>query len=160
MRYAINHNDYALYRYNADWSNPTVLWRTDNAYRMLGITYDPSGNNGNGSFWFGSWGNGTIYEYSMGGQILKSFAAGDNHTTALALDHADDTLWGFGWDRKFRQYNKSGQILQTLTPSQISQGVLSDSHYFISAEFNYAIPEPGTFILLGFAFIILFYKKN
>jgi len=142
--YSVNYANGGVYRYNLSWQNPQLLFQT-NQYE-LGITYDPTNN----SLWIGGWGSGTIRNYSMTGVLLSSFTVSDAYVGALALDHADGTLWmaATGSNTTLKQYSKQGTFL--------SSANYSFPGAVYGAEFAYVVPEPASFCLLALALLLSF----
>ncbi len=95
-----------VYRLDQTWANPVQLF---DAGSIGSLTYDPT----NDSLWVSQFGTMNLTEYSLTGTVLRSFSTGHVQNMALALDHADDTLWLH--DRRtmgtFEQWSKTGQLL-------------------------------------------------
>jgi hypothetical protein len=104
-----------VYRLDQTWNNPVPLF---DAGGIGSLTYDPS----NHSLWVSQFSTANIVEYSMSGTVLRSFSTGHLQNMALALDHADDTLWMH--DRRtmgtFEQWSKTGQLLARIAPSALA----------------------------------------
>lgn len=103
--YTIDSNGH-VYRLDQTWANPVQLF---DAGSIGSLTYDPT----NDSLWVSQFGTTNITEYSLTGTVLRSFSTGHLQNMALALDHADGTLWLH--DRRtmgtFEQWSKTGQLL-------------------------------------------------
>ena len=93
-----------------DYQNPTVLFTAD-LISPMGITYDPSNN----SLWIAAFNNGQVTQHDLQGNVLSSFNTGLLVQSALALDHADGTLWLHEWEgnggQRFLQFSKEGTFL-------------------------------------------------
>ena len=153
--YYLSWNNQWVYKTGLDWSSPTQLFRVSTAPTShAGITYDPSGN---GSFWVGAWGSGTVKHFSMTGQLLGSFATGagrPRNVTGLALDKADNTLWMSDYvifPNMLFQYSLSGTFLKSVSFETIGYGPMR----VLGGEFGAArvgpsaVPEPGSVALLA-----------
>ncbi|NUM33484.1 MAG: PEP-CTERM sorting domain-containing protein [Candidatus Brocadiae bacterium] len=136
-----------VYRYDSNWSNPVHLFST--GQNDLSITYDPT----NDSFWVSSWGAYTVRNYSRSGSLLSSFSTPYSHISALALDHADNTLWFTQGSNTFYQYSKSGTALSSVTISGITGNVYG-------AEFAYSVPEPAGLFFLGLAIAVFSFLRK
>lgn len=144
--YAWAYDQGAAYRFNSDWTNPTLLFTLGNGtdgldYRM-GITYDPS----NKSLWVSGYAGtvkALVEDRAMDGTVLSSFTANHGNITALALDPADGTLW-FGQQTSrttFEQYSRSGTLLGSVSYPTGLGGII------LGGEFQY-VPEPSALALL------------
>jgi hypothetical protein len=108
-----------------------------------GITYDSAA----GTLWVGLF-DGTVRQYTLAGIELSSFSL-SVVPAALAYEAASDTLWLHPrTGPTLEQYSKTGTLLQTVTipgwsPENIYGGEI--------VNVEQAVPEPGTFGLLGFA---------
>lgn len=139
--YAVIWNTGNIYRYGLDWQNPQYLFNA--GADGLGITYDPTNN----SLWLSSWGNGTVKNFSLAGNLLSSFTTRDSHNTALAMDYADGTLW--------MRENSTGYMAQyTRTGTFLGAKSYSVGGAIWGAEFSVTVvPEPGSLFLFAFALI-------
>jgi hypothetical protein len=103
-----------VYRLDQTWNNPVPLF---DAGGIGSLTYDPVGN----SLWVSQFSTTNITEYSLSGTVLRSFSTGHSQNMALALDHADGTLWMH--DRRtmgtFEQWSKTGQLLSRIAPAAL-----------------------------------------
>jgi len=129
-----------VYQTNADWTNPSSLFSVSGS-DIVGITFDSVA----GTLWISD--SSTIYQYSLAGALLGSFAHSGGRGS-LAWDSGDDTLWYVPneEDDPLLQYSKGGALLQSLsTPTRASN--------VWGAEFAAAgggeVPEPGTVALMG-----------
>ena len=127
-----------VYRTNADYSAPSLMYSLP-ANDWLGITYDPTNN----SLWLAAFTGGDVINIDMAGNILSVFNTGLGFQAALALDHADGSLWLVKWayTGDFYQFDKSGNLLSTV-------------HYAGLAFVNplggeFAIPGPAALPLLA-----------
>src|SRR5690606_29787948 len=75
-----------VWRLDRNWTNPVQLF---DAGGIGSLTFDPT----NGSLWVSQFSTQTITEYALDGTTLRSFNTGHTQNMALALDHADGTLW-------------------------------------------------------------------
>ncbi len=75
-----------VYRFDRDWSNPQLLF---DAGSIGALTYDPTDD----TLWVSQFSSTTIKNYTMAGGEIRRFDAGHEQNMALALDHADGTLW-------------------------------------------------------------------
>ncbi len=85
-------------RHNADGSDGTLFIAgptpgTSVTWRAL--AYDPTGDNGNGSFWSQSFNSGLI-ESDLSGNLLHQFANNGSSLYGLTYDNATGKLWGHG----------------------------------------------------------------
>lgn len=127
-----------VYMTNADYSAPSLMYSLP-ANDWLGITYDPTNN----SLWLAAFTGGDVINVDMAGNILSAFNTGLGFQAALALDHADGSLWLVKWTQNgdFYQFDKSGNLLSTV-------------HYAGLAGVNplggeFAIPGPAALPLLA-----------
>jgi hypothetical protein len=95
-----------VYRFNADWSHPALLFATPEGY--WGITWDPATN----TLWLSDYWNNRLEHRTMNGAVLSSFPVAMN-PAALALDPADGTLWltAFQPQGRLFQYTRNGDSL-------------------------------------------------
>jgi hypothetical protein len=95
-----------VYRFNRDWSDPVLLF---DAGSIGALTYDPS----NDSLWVSQFGTETIINYTMDGAVISSFSTGHTQNMALALDHADGTLWLHDRNAQgtYEQWTRDGERL-------------------------------------------------
>ncbi|MGA2242869.1 MAG: PEP-CTERM sorting domain-containing protein [Verrucomicrobiota bacterium] len=127
----------SVYRYNLDWSSPTLLFTPSGVSDAIGISFDAYNN----SLWISGISSGTVQDYSLTGTLLSSFNNGQVRGFALAYDPADDTLWMMSVQNSgiIRQYNTSGELLQTMD--------FGSTLNYLGAEF--AVPEPSSGVLMG-----------
>lgn len=98
-----------VYRFDLDWSNPVLLF---SAGGLGSLTYDPLRD----SLWVGLYHDSTeIVQYARDGRRISAFSVGHARNVALALDHADGTLWLHDHNRPgtFEQWTRNGRLLQT-----------------------------------------------
>lgn len=136
--YLVSWGGNEVYVTNADYSAPSVMYSLP-ANDWLGITYDPTNN----SLWLAAHSGGDVINVDMGGNILSAFNTGLGNQAALALDHADGSLWLVEWTQNgdFYQFDKSGNLLST-------------AHYAGLVGVNplggeFAIPGPAALPLLA-----------
>ena len=131
--YLISWDDGAVYRTDADYSNPVSLFQADS--EDLGITYDPRDN----TLWIAAFLSGEITQYDLSGNVLGGFNTGLEFQSALALDHADGTLWVYDARNRnrFLQWDTDGTFL-----GEFNMGV---SGNWLGGEFN--LPAPSVFTL-------------
>lgn len=143
--YAIQYASGDVYRFNSDWTSPTLLFSSGLDYG-LGITYDPT----DASLWllqhYSGLGNTQVQHRTLSGALLGTFLTGQNYTTALALDHADNSLWLFDWNEftgagDLRQYSKVGAPLSS---QSWNSGFVYGGEFALTSVPDHA----STFILL------------
>lgn len=112
----------SIYSFDLDWSNPVFLFKVSG---LGALTYDPD----NDSLWVGVFSSSTsLTQYTMSGTVISSFSTGHTQNMAVALDHADGTLWIHDRNRQgtFEQWSRSGQLLQTVAvPGMSGQNALA-----------------------------------
>jgi sugar lactone lactonase YvrE len=103
----------------------------------VGLTFDSSGN-----LYVANYGNGIVSKITPGG-VESTFCSNpsDPDPQGLAFDSEGNLYvgWGFG---QMKEYNSSGALVQTFTGFSNAVGIA-----FAPA----AVPEPGAFVLAGFA---------
>ncbi len=149
--YAMSWHTQTVYRFSNTWSSAQAIFQPKGGYSMLGITYDPTDN----TLWLLSYGYTTnrVEHYSMAGTLLSTFNVASTAIGALAMDHADHTLWYWDYNSKMlRQYSTTGTSLQTMS--------ISGGDYW-GGEFAFVVPEPlsGFMLLLSILFIGILRKK-
>lgn len=110
----------AVYQFARDWTNPVRLF---GAGGIGSLTYDPDNN----SLWVSQFSSMTITEYSLAGVALRSFSTGHTQNMALALDHADGTLWLHDRTTQgtFEQWSRTGTRLNRIAvPGMNTQNAL------------------------------------
>ena len=125
LNFAIDTGGY-VWEFDLDWANPTQLFRVNS---LGAITYDPE----NDSLWISQFSSATIAEYSRTGTLLRSWAAPHDQCMALALDHADGTLWIHNRRAQgtIEQYDKDGSLLNTIVvPGLNTQNALGGEFAF------------------------------
>lgn len=123
--YSIDSNG-LVFRYDRDWNNPLQLF---DAGSIGAITYDPSNN----SLWVSQFSATNIVNYTMAGNLISSFDAGHAQNMALAMDHADGTLWLHNRTTRgtFEQWSTSGTLLNRIAiPGMDSQNALGGEFQF------------------------------
>ena len=113
--YSIDYFSGGVYRMNADWSSPTLLFNAPSCY--LGITYDRATD----TLWISQFCGSTVEHRSLSGAILSSFTVPFTSVTCLAIDPADATLW-MGTQNDlgtFYQYSQAGALLNTATYTEL-----------------------------------------
>jgi len=104
-------------QFDLNWTNPHRLF-TPTGATFISIAFDSSDN----TLWTGGWGAATIKHWALDGTDLGGFTPNTTLNTALAVDQADGTIWES--DRsvggQFFQYDKSGNLLQTLNLGDLS----------------------------------------
>ncbi len=137
--YLVSWSNDDVIRTDADYTNPVVLFNLGGGPEDgLGITYDPTNN----SLWIADFKGGSVENRALDGTLLSAFNTGISDQAALALDHADGTLWIVEWTQNgdFRQFSKAGALLST----QHYGGLVGVNP--LGGEFQ--IPEPTTLCLL------------
>lgn len=148
--YVVDFRNGNVIRTGRDFQNPVTLFNVGGDH--LGITYDPSNN----SLWISGWGISDVTNYSMSGAVLSSFNTGLSFVGALALDHADNSLWlvDSGNTNELRQYSKSGSVL----------GSGPNVGYTLGGEFDLAgarsVPEPSTWLMLSGSLLLLARRRR
>lgn len=115
-----------VYRFDLDWSNPVFLF---DAGSTGALAYDPT----NDSLWVGQFSTTTVMNYTLTGTVLSSFATGHDKNMALALDHADDTLWLHDRNAQgtFEQWTKAGtRLARIAVPGMQGQNALAGEFQF------------------------------
>lgn len=148
--YVVDYTNGDVLRTDRDYQNPTTLFNVGDGH--LGITYDPSNN----SLWISGWyANQAVTNYSMTGSVLSSFDTGHSYIGALALDHADNTLWIVNdINYSLVQYSKGGSLL--------SSG--PNVGYTLGGEFDLGsangVPEPSALLLVSSALLLLAQRRR
>jgi hypothetical protein len=148
--YLIDWNNGDVLQTDSSYQNPKLLFNSGGGGNYLGITWDPTNN----SLWIAQWGGQRVENRTLGGTLLSSFNTGITVAqAALALDHADGTLWLVEWTQQgwFRQYDKNGNQLQRVNIAGLN-GVNP-----LGGEFQ--LPEPGTLGLLGLAGLLFLRRR-
>ena len=115
-----------VYRFDRDWSNPLRLF---GAGGLGALTYDPTNN----SLWVSQFSTMIVTEYTLAGVALGSFSTGHTQNMALALDHADGTLWLHDRTTQgtFEQWSKAGALLNRIAvPGMSTQNALGGEMQF------------------------------
>jgi hypothetical protein len=98
-----------IWQLDLDWQNPVQLFP---GHAIGSLAYDPTDD----SFWVGGFLTSAVEHYSRAGTLLGSIPTGHTKNMALALDHADGTLWLH--DRNspgtLEQWSKGGTLLQRI----------------------------------------------
>jgi hypothetical protein len=141
FNYAWDFGEGRAYRFNLDWSSPTVLFTLGNSTgTRAGITYDPTSN----TLWLTGVGAslaGRLEQYTLDGVILASYSTGTVGSPFLAFDPADQSLWLRPSNSPvFQQYSTAGVFLSSETYPSLAFNGLD------GAEF--AVPEPTCALLL------------
>ncbi len=113
-------------RYETNWTNPVILF---DAGGIGAVTYDPTSD----SLWVSQFSGTAVVEYDMRGNVLRSFDTGHTLSMALALDHADGTLWMHdrGEQGTFEQWTKDGVLLTRRNiPGMETQNALAGEFQF------------------------------
>jgi hypothetical protein len=144
--YAVDPNgNGTVYQTDASWANAVALFSIGTGF--LGITYDATNN----SLWISNFAGTGVRDYSLAGALLSSFSTPFYHTTSLAMDPADNTLWMGSQltPGTFYQYSRLGVQLSTAT-----YGSLANQNT-IGGEFAFTVPEPSAMVMLLVAFAVL-----
>ena len=128
--------------FDSNWANPVMLGFAVRG--EFGITYDPTDN----TLWTSCYAcTAGVEHWTMGGVLLGGFATpggfpgGLGARLALALDHADNTLW---------MYNQADNMMEHWTKGGLQLGDSFASYSAWGAEFPLSsVPEPATLALLG-----------
>jgi hypothetical protein len=118
-----------VYRFNRDWTNPVLLF---DAGGIGSLTYDPT----NQSLWVSQFSTTTIVNYTLAGAVISMFSTGHSQNMALALDHADGTLWLHDRTTQgtFEQWSKTGTLLNRIAVAGMSsQNALGGEMQFPNA---------------------------
>jgi hypothetical protein len=153
--YSINYATGDVLRFNRDWTGPSVLFNLVTHNDWIGITYDPTNN----SLWVAEYGVGsTVANYTLGGTLLTSFTTGVTQgNLALALDHADNTLWLTGpqFSGTFLQFSKAGILLDTVTVPSLGGLNITGGEFALRS-----VPEPSSLALAGLGGLALFVGRK
>ena len=87
FNYSVDYHNGGVYRFNADWTNPQLLFATPPDY--LGITFDASTN----TLWISAFHTGSVEHRMLNGSLISFFTVPFTSISCLALDPADHTLW-------------------------------------------------------------------
>ncbi len=143
VQYAASPSAGAVIQTDLNWQTPVVLFTVPTeSGSNLGIAYDLLNN----SIWVSKWSANTISDYSMSGNLLSSFDAGQASMGALGYDAADNTLWfSVSQGNTLQQWSTSGTLLQAGTPTGLASG------NFLAGDFASAttVPEPASLAMLG-----------
>jgi hypothetical protein len=138
FNYALDLNSNRIYRFNLDWSSPSLLFPILTQGRRSGITFDPTSN----CLWVTGIDGpamGLLERYTLDGVVTFAINAG-TPAAALAFDHVDQTLWldevSTG---TIKQYSLEGVFLSSITVPALAGSSID------GAEF--AIPEPACSVL-------------
>ena len=121
FNYSVEFNHGGVYRFNADWTNPVMLFSTTSDY--VGITFDTS----NGTLWIAKFHTGIVEHRTLTGSLISSFTVPFTGVSCLAMDPADRTLWmGSQMNQgTFYQYTQAGTLVRTrFYPALQSQNTL------------------------------------
>ncbi|NUM36597.1 MAG: PEP-CTERM sorting domain-containing protein [Candidatus Brocadiae bacterium] len=146
------HNQ-TLYRFDKNWANGTALFGLSGKSR-LAITYDPTNN----SLWLSGYNDAsyTMQNYTLSGSLITSFSVADYNTGGLAMDYNDGTLWySVSGGETFRQYSRTGTLLQTVTISGAGSGIWGGEF-----KFNSTVPEPSSLAMLFLTLLSWFFFRN
>ena len=104
-----------VYRLDQNWTNEVRLFGVAG---LGSLAYDPTNN----SLWVSQFNTNMITEYTMAGVLLRSFSTGHTQNMALALDHADGTLWLHDRTARgtFEQWSKTGMRLNRIAVAGMS----------------------------------------
>ena len=107
--YTISTNTWDVYRFDANWSNPTVLFTAPAG--SSGIGWDHDGNN----LWVFNFINQGVTEYTPGGQVIGSFTSQSSRRVGygLGFENSTNTIWLVNYDNttfvpKLTQYSTNG----------------------------------------------------
>lgn len=112
-----------VYRTNADWTFPSLLFDTAVAQTNLGITYDFRNN----TLWILNYDTGKAQNFTQGGTALGSFNTGLNAAAALARDSFDGTFWLTTQTNEgtIYQYDAGGHLLRMVSsPTAVGNNLL------------------------------------
>lgn len=115
-----------VHRFDRNWANPTSLF---DAGGTGSLTYDP----GSQTLWVSQFSSQTITQYTFSGVTVSSFSTGHTQNMALAMDHADGTLWLHDRTTQgtFEQWTTTGTLLQRIAVAGMSgQNVLGGEMQF------------------------------
>jgi hypothetical protein len=135
-----------VWQLDLDWQNPVSLF---DAGGIGSLTYDPT----NDSLWVSQFSTTLIREYSRSGVILREFSTGHSQNMALALDHADDTLWLHDrtTEGTYEQWTKNGMMLARIAVAGMEmQNALAGEFRFGEAPCYPDCDGSGTLDLFDF----------
>jgi hypothetical protein len=126
------------------WQNFTPLFSLPEG--ESGITYDSANN----SLYLVDFA-GTLFQYSLTGTLLNTYAGDSGIESGLSYDSATDTLWGtINHSDSVVQETTTGTVLQTLTVTGLSGFNIYGGEIAAGGS---AVPEPGTTMLVGAALL-------
>ena len=104
-----------VYQFDQSWANPVALF---DAGGIGALTYDPTDN----TLWCSQFSTTDVTHYTLAGTVLGSFSTGHTQNMALALDHADNTLWLHDRTTQgtFEQWSKAGVMLNRIAIAGMS----------------------------------------